>query len=147
MWAYPVDLDADTNGTTLVTFPDVPGAVTFGDDEEEALMRAPDALETVLAAYVKDQRDIPAPSPAEGRPTVALPALTAAKLALYETMRSQGVRKAELARRLGRHMPQIDRLLDLHHASRLDQVEAALAALGKRLSVEVHDEERTRAVG
>lgn len=147
MWAYPVDLDADTNGTILVTFPDVPGAVTFGDDEEEALMRAPDALETVLAAYVKDQRDIPAASPAKGRPTVALPALTAAKLALYETMRSQGVRKAELARRLGRHMPQVDRLLDLHHASRLDQVEAALAALGKRLCVEVQDEERTRAVG
>lgn len=78
---------------------------------------------------------------------MALPALTAAKLALYETMRSQGVRKAELARRLGRHMPQVDRLLDLHHASRLDQVEAALAALGKRLSVGVHDEERTRAAG
>ncbi len=50
-----------------------------------------------------------------------------------------GVTKAELARRLGWHGPQVDRLLDLNHASRLDQIEAALAALGKRLQVTVRD--------
>ena len=60
-----------------------------------------------------------------------------AKIGLYRAMREEGLGKAELARRLGRHLPQVDRILDLGHASRLDQVEAALHALGRELSVEV----------
>jgi antitoxin HicB len=40
-------------------------------------------------------------------------------------MRAGKIGKAELARRLHCHLPQIDRLLDLNHASRLDQLEAA----------------------
>ena len=82
---------------------------------------------------------LPLPSPAAGRPCAVLPALTAAKVLLYRAMREAGVRKADLARRLGWHGPQIDRLLDLNHASRLDQIEAALAALGKRLTVDLAD--------
>jgi antitoxin HicB len=139
MLAYPVDLEPDTNGTVLVTFPDFAEAATFGDDEDDALLRAVDALETVLAARIDDREDIPAPSPVAGRPCAVLPALTAAKVLLYRTMREAGIRKADLARRLGWHGPQIDRLLDLNHASRLDQIEAALAALGKRLTVDLAD--------
>ena len=52
-------------------------------------------------------------------------------------MRTAGIGKAELARRLNCHLPQVDRLLDLRHASRLDQLEAAFRALGKQLSIEV----------
>ncbi len=37
----------------------------------------------------------------------------------------QDIHKAELARRFGWHMPQVDRLFDLRHASKLDQIEAA----------------------
>lgn len=138
MLAYPVDFERDTNGSLLVTFPDFTQAVTFGDDENDALVRAVDALETVLAARIDDREDIPLTSPA-GRPCVILPALTAAKILLYRAMREAGVHKADLARRLGWHPLQIDRLLDLNHASRLDQIEAALAALGKRLSIDLAD--------
>ena len=97
------------------------------------------ALETVLAARIDDREDIPLPSPAAGRPCAVLPVLTAAKVLLYRAMREAGVRKADLARRLGWHGPQMDRLLDLNHASRLDQIEAALAALGTRLSFDLAD--------
>jgi antitoxin HicB len=123
----------------LVNFPDFPEAVTFGEDETDALVRAVDALETVPAARIDDREEIPLPSRATGRPRVVLPALTAAKVLLYRAMCEAGVRKADLARRLGWHGPQVDRLLDLDHASRLDQIEAALAVLGKRLSVELQD--------
>jgi antitoxin HicB len=139
MLAYPVELTPDTNGTLLVTFPDLAEATTFGEDEAEALLRAVDALETVLAARIDDREDIPLPSAPTGRPCVALPALSAAKVLLYRAMRKAGVRKADLARRLGWQGPQVDRLLDLGHASRLDQIEQALAALGKRLTVDVAD--------
>jgi antitoxin HicB len=139
MVGYPVRLKRDTNGTILVGFPDVPEAHTFGDDREEALARAVDALETALMGYVEDRRAIPKPTPFRRRPYVALPALTEAKLALYSAMRAGRISKTELARRLNCHLPQVDRLLDLHHRSRLDQLEAAFQTLGKQLSVQIRD--------
>ncbi|MFZ3237973.1 MAG: hypothetical protein WA184_21720 [Stellaceae bacterium] len=66
-----------------------------------------------------------------------LSALGMAKAALYDAMRAQGVGRAELARRLRWHLPQVNRVLDLRHASRMEHVEAALAALGLRLVVDV----------
>jgi antitoxin HicB len=61
------------------------------------------------------------------------------KLSIYQAMLAQRVSKAELSRRLKCHMPQVDRLLDLRHVSRLDQLEAAFRALGKRLVIQVED--------
>jgi antitoxin HicB len=140
MLRYPVVLKRDTDDTILVTFPDVPEVHTFGEDTEEALMRAVDALETALSMYVDDRRDIPKPSPVRQRDkSVTLPALSEAKLALYQTMRAGRVSKAELARRLNCHLPQVDRLLDLMHSSRLDQLESAFRALGKQLSIEIRE--------
>lgn len=140
MWnsVYPVDLTPDTDGSVLVSFPDVPEAHTFGEDEDEALLRAADALETALSFYTDDGRDLPNAGKAKrGQRTVRPSALACIKLSIYQTMRDQGVKKSELARRLGWHMPQVDRLLDLNHASRLDQAEAALSSLGRRLEVSV----------
>lgn len=137
MFDYPVILTPD-DGTVLVTFPDVPEAITFGADTDEALMYAIDALETALSFYVDDRKPLPKPSkPKRGQKTVRPSALECAKLGVYQAMMEQGVRKAELARRLGWHMPQVDRLFDLKHASRLDQIEAAARALGRHVEVSV----------
>ena len=100
MLRYHVKLSRDTNDTVLVEVPDVPGALTFGQDREEALLRAPDAIETVLIGYMSDRRDIPKPRAGAKGPFATLPALTEAKLALYTAMRTAKVSKAELARRL-----------------------------------------------
>jgi antitoxin HicB len=137
MLRYRVKLSKDTNGTILVEVPDVPGALTFGEDREEAILRAADAIETVLIGYMADRRDVPMPRAGAKGPFATLPALTEAKLGLYTAMLAAKVGKAALARRLNCHLPQIDRLLDLRHASRLDQLEAAFRALGKQLSVEI----------
>jgi antitoxin HicB len=138
MYAYPIVLTPDDNGTVLVQFPDIPFAHTFGEDEAEAVARATEALESAVIALIGDREDIPRPSkPTRKQRTVALPALSAAKVALYEAMRERGVTKSELARRLRFHVTQVQRLLDLRHVSRLDQIEAALAILGKRLSIEI----------
>jgi len=140
MRRYAVDLVRDDNGTILVRFPDVPEAITYGEDESDALAHAVDALETALSLYVSAKRAIPPPSRAQrAKRWVSLTALSEAKLGLYEAMRSARVGKAALARKLNCHLPQIDRLLDLTHNSRLDQLEAALLALGKRLVVELKD--------
>jgi antitoxin HicB len=138
MLQYPVQLAVGESGAVSVSFPDVPEAHAFGEDESEALARAVDALETALSMYVDARQAIPAPSRLKRRQkAVALPLLTEAKLALYEAMRTARVGKAELARRLNWHLPQVDRLLDLMHASRLDQIEDAFRALGLRLSISI----------
>ena len=92
----------------------------------------------LLAMYIAAKEPLPAPSKAEAG--VEMPPLSAvgmAKTALYDAMREQGVGRAELARRLRWHLPQVSRLLDLRHASRMEHVEAALAALGLRLIIDV----------
>jgi antitoxin HicB len=137
MLDYPVTLTPDGD-SVLVTFTDVPEAITQGADEEEALLYAVEALETALSFYVDARKPLPIPSkPKRSQPTVRPSALEGAKLGVYQAMTEQGIKKAELARRLGWHMPQVDRLFDLRHASRLDQIEAAARALGRRLEVRV----------
>jgi len=136
---YPVILERDDNGTILVSFPDFPEAHTFGDDEADALAHAKDALATVIDAYIKDRREIPLPSARVTRYRVTAPALIELKVRLYEAMRGARITKAELAHRLDWHPPQVDRLLAMTHGSKLDQIEAAFRALGKRLVVGVED--------
>ena len=137
MFDYPVLLIPDGD-TVMVKFPDVPEALTFGADEDAALLQAVDALETALSFYVEARKPLPLPSKARrGQRTVRPSALESAKLGLYQAMIDGGIKKSELARRLGWHLPQVDRLFDLRHASRLDQIEAAARALGRTLEVRV----------
>ncbi len=133
--AYPVELNAEAGGGLVVSFPDVPEALTEGATEREALAEAEDCLVAALGGYVDARRDIPRPSPGRGRPLVPLPALAAAKIALYRAMRDRGLGNAALARRLGTPEGTVRRLLDLDHRSHIGQVEAALRALGQRLVV------------
>jgi antitoxin HicB len=138
MFDYPVVLTRQPEGGFTVTFPDVPEAITQGEDEDEALLYAIDALEAALSFYIDNRRPLPAPSkPKRGQPVVHPSALESAKLAIYAEMLAQGVRKSDLARRLGWHLPQVDRLLDLNHASRMEHLESAARILGRELRLSV----------
>lgn len=142
---YPVTLERDDNDTILVSFPDFPEAHTYGGTFDDAMTHAREALSTVIDAYIKDRRDIPAPSASVTTRRVTAPALVEAKIRLYETMRGAKIGKSELARRLDWHLPQVDRLLAMTHGSRLEQLEAAFRAMGKRLIIVVEDLPSRRA--
>ena len=133
--SWPVELVPQEDGSVLVTFPDIPEALTEGETEADALVEAEDCLLAALGGYVASQRAIPRPSPARGRAMVSLPALIAAKVALYDAMRSSGVGNTALADRLGLSEGAVRRLLDLDHRSHIGRVEVALRALGQRLRV------------
>jgi antitoxin HicB len=133
---YAVNLSPDDNGTILVRVPDIPEAITFGEDRDDALARAVDAIETAIMAAMAAREDVPSPR-AAGADHVTLPALSAAKIELYQAMRVEGVGKAALAKQLGVALPQIDRMLDLRHSSRLDAIERAFASLGRSLTIVV----------
>jgi len=145
MIVYRAKFDRAKDGIG-VTFPDIPEAITCGFSEAQAVEYAVDALVTAIGEYIKRQPEIPRPrAHTKGTRPIALPTLAEAKIRLYEAMRQAGVRKADLARRMGLQKSQVDRLLDLRHRSRLDQIEAALAKLHKRLVVNVEDLPRAAA--
>jgi len=138
MLRYPIKLAKDDNGTLLVTAPDFPEVTTFGKNEADALLHAADAIATAMQGRITDRKQIPEPSPPKRRQRlVGLPAIVAAKLALYRAMLETNTRKADLAHKLGVHGPQVDRLLDLDHDSRLDQIENAARAMGREIHIEL----------
>lgn len=137
MISYRVKLQ-DDEGTVLVTSPDFPELVTFGDDREDALSYAVGAFSEAIAARMAHREPIPLPS--KGRPSephVVLPLQVELKVRLYQNMDELGVRKADLARRMDLHRQEIDRLLDLNHATSISKIEKAFHAIGKTLDIKV----------
>ena len=113
--AWPIDLIPAEEGGLIVNFPDLPNGWSQGETRGEALAQAEDLLDEMILGKMAHNEDVPRPSSRKGRPVVALPALTAAKFEAYRAMRAAGLNK--------------------RHAWRLDQFEAALNALGRRLVV------------
>jgi antitoxin HicB len=139
MLCYPAILEKDPEtGTILVSFPDISFAHSVGDDETEALINAEDALVTAFEIYEEKREAIPMPSDVRpGQMLVTLPVIVAGKVALYNAMLSESKRKADMARLLNIAPTLVDRLLSFRHKSRIEQIETALAVLGKRLVVGV----------
>lgn len=133
---YYATFTPDDNGTLLVRFPDLPAAITFGLDESDAKLRARDALTSALEMLVESRQPLPQSKFIKGYP-IQVRGLHAAKIALHVAMRESKLTKAALAKRLGLHPPQVDRLLDFNRASRLDALEDALNAVGMRLVIDV----------
>ena len=72
----------------MVTFPDMPEAITQGDDVKDARQQAADCLEEAIAGRLRRHDAIPGPSPVgPDHYAIPLPAQTAAKAALYCALR------------------------------------------------------------
>jgi len=134
---FPVNLTVDEiDGGFVVTFPDIPEAITQGETREEALKMALEALEAALEFYFEDKRAVPVPSKVRrGQDAIELPASLSAKILLLNEMLAQNVRPAELARRLGTTPQEVNRLTNLRHTTRIDGIDAALRALGRHLEM------------
>ena len=139
MFRYPVTLTPDeADGGFVVTFVDIPEAITQGDTLPQALAAAKDALESALDFYFEDKRVVPVPSkPKRGQHVIELPASLSAKVLLLNEMVTQDVRPAELARRLNTTPQEVNRLTNVRHTTRIDGIAAALQALGKHLDMRV----------
>jgi antitoxin HicB len=139
MLNYPVKLIPDAeNGGFLVEFPDFPFVHSVGDTTEEALREAVDGLESGIELFFDERQPVPLPSrPKRGQYTVELPALAVAKVLLHNEMLAQGVKKAELARRLNIAPPNVERIFRVKHKTRIETVEAALNCLGKHLDLQL----------
>ncbi len=137
---FPVTLtpEPEPEGGFVVTFSDVPEAITQGDDLAEALSEAADCLEEAIAGRISRKDPIPTPSTGNDF-SVAVPAQTALKAALYLTMNENQITKTELARRLGVDEKEARRILDPRHGTKLPLLERALTALNKKIILTIDD--------
>jgi antitoxin HicB len=143
MIAYRIETTPDDNDTLLVTCPAFPEVTTFGPNDPEKLTSiALKAIEEAIAARISDGDPLPREATSAERKRskglyVKLPLLSALKVQLYGAVREADISRAELARRLGWHREQVDRLFRLDHASRVDQIEAAFKELHRDIDVRV----------
>lgn len=130
---YPINLEP-CDGGYVVSFPDIPEALTQGDTREEALEMGLDALVTSFEFYFEDNRKIPEPAEITGD-FVEVPASVAAKVLMLNAFIDSGLTQVELASRMGVKKQEVTRLFDLQHTTKIDTVQKALSALGKRLEL------------
>jgi antitoxin HicB len=127
----------------VVTFPDWGWGATQGETEAEALRKAEDALEEMIATILTDGGELPSVPPpatlASDERLVTVGAQMAAKVALYQTLKATGLSRAEFARRLDLDEKEIRRMLDPRHPTKLARLEAGLRVLGRRFMLEVRD--------
>lgn len=140
--AYPAQFEPQPEGGFTISFPDFctpsqPGGGGYSEaaDYQEAMHQAADLLETIVASHLAEDWDLPTPSPARGRPLIALDPLLAAKAELHRAMRAAGLTPDQLAGNLGIMPRQARRLFDPKHNSRIDELAAAFAVLGRRLVI------------
>ena len=120
-----------------LAFPDVYGANTGEWSWNEAAERAKDCLAVALGMYVKADKDIPVPSELqEGQVLISVAPNLAAKLALCQAMRQQGVTIMSWPDRLSLQEKAVRRVLDPGHQSPITAVERALEVMGRSLMVE-----------
>ncbi len=164
MKAYRIVLEPDDNGTFLVTCPAIPEVTTFGETEADCVDNARAAIEEALAARIARGAAIPEADANDDQAAqvrdalhdaiakeavkvfrAQLRALPELKVELYQALARSGITRAELARRLDWKRTSVDRLFQLGHASRLDQIEAAAAALGFAVHAGIVEHDRRLA--
>jgi len=138
---YPATFLPEHRGKGFhVRFPDLAEALTGGDDLKDTFLEAADCLAEAIAGRIARGEAIPPPSkPKRGQRLIGVPLYLAPKLALYLAMRERHMRNTELAKRLGVSETVVRRMLNPRHVTKPEKIQAALAALGKRLVVTFED--------
>lgn len=135
---YPAIFEKEDSGLYAVSFRDIPEAITCGDNYEDALVMAKDALVTAMDFYFEDKRSVPLPSEAkDDEVLIELPPSVAAKVMLLNEMIKQNISNVELAKRIHVKPQEVQRITNLNHSTKIDTLNRAFQALGKRLEISI----------
>ena len=141
-YVYRAEFERGARRGYVVSFPDVPEAITQGRDIADARAMAEEALGLALLTYLERGMTLPkARARARGLVEISVTPDVAAKLAVLEAFNAAGISKSELARRIGKDEKEVRRILDPKHPTKLPALTTALRALGKRLVVGVMETE------
>ncbi len=123
----------ETEGAFLVTCRDFPELLTDGSTEEEALIEAQDALRAVLYTLLKRKEDVPEPTKKQaGEYLISPPVDSAAKFAVIYAAQKANFKGVDLAKELGTNQPEVVRILNLDHKTKISTLEKALKAITGR---------------
>ncbi len=133
---YPALFEPAPEGGYVVTFRDIPEAITQGDTLEEAAAMAEDALMTAIEFYFEDGRRVPSPSkPKKDEHIVSLPASIWAKVLLLNEIVENKVSAAEVSRKVGMTPQNFNRVMDINHSTKIDTINQVLGVFGKHLTI------------
>ncbi|CAG9000678.1 MAG: Antitoxin HicB [Candidatus Celerinatantimonas neptuna] len=133
---YPVNISRDGNGF-LVQFPDIPEAISYDISYKGALENARGALVDALSLYFEYKRRVPMPSDPKDGPVIAVPASIWSKTLVLNAMIDDGITASELARRMNTSPQSINRIVNLKHTSKIDTLNQALRAMGRKMTIDV----------
>lgn len=137
---WPAQITPDEDERHVVTFPDLPEALTDGPTFEEALKEARDCLEETLAGRINRGEKIPAPRKIKpGQQKIFPTPQFTLKVLLYNRWQFAGISKTELAARMQVREGEVRRLLDPRYGSKLPQMEKAFGALGCRIRLSLEE--------
>ncbi|WP_330925295.1 type II toxin-antitoxin system HicB family antitoxin [Candidatus Sororendozoicomonas aggregata] len=134
---YTAIIEQDDN-TYMVSFPDIPEALTCGDTYEEALSNAAGALLTAFDFYFEDQRPIPEPFFSGKGESIPVPVSVWAKVLVLNAIVESGLSQSKLARLVGISKQEMQRVINLHHNTKIDRLAELMTAMGKRMDVVVN---------
>ncbi|SMB88481.1 antitoxin HicB [Pasteurella testudinis DSM 23072] len=135
---YAAHFTPADEGGFVVTFPDIPEGITQGDTFEEAMEMAEDVLLSCVEIYFEEDKPFPvARNLGEGETPVAMPNSVYAKVLLHNAMIQQSITKAQLARLASIRPPEVGRILEPRHTTKIDTISRAFRALGKELQLSV----------
>lgn len=132
---YVFDSESDTWQITFRDFPLQQAACYKRDDVE---LEAQESLLTAIAIEMEEGRQIPPHSAQQAQEiTIHLPVLVKLKLELHNRMLEANTSKTLLARQMGLNGAQVDRLLDIAYASKVEVLEQALFLVGYEVHISV----------
>lgn len=138
MKKYPVKLVDNQEGGFMLEFRDLPEVNTEIWDMSELQSVGVDALVTALDLYFEHNRKFPEPSePVEGEVTVNLPLSVVVKMLLLNALVASNMRPCDLARKMKATPQEVNRIVNLHHTTKIDTLERAFNALGKDLKLSI----------
>lgn len=140
-YAYPALIEPGTfKATWIVTFRDVPEAVSQGKGQDKARRAGRDALGVALLAILEMERPLPKPSePEKGEVMIKVRPDLTAKIAVIEAFNEADISQAQLAERLKKDAREVRRILDPDHATKLPTLTEALEVLGRELVIGVQE--------
>ena len=118
----------------VVSFRDIPEAITQVSPDEDFLEVITDALATAMEFYIEDDRIIPfASEPQSGEICIDLPLSLVGKIILHNTMLKNGKRQADIARALNIPTSEMARIVNPSRKTKIDTLAKAGVASGGRM--------------
>lgn len=132
---YFAKFESADEGGFVITFPDIPEAISEADDKSSALFNASEVLDLCLKERLASGETLPTPSQFSDGVWVEPSASVQAALLVRNTREKEGKNLAYLARALKTSWAAAQKLESSGNNPTLKQLERTAAVLGKRLVV------------